>query len=106
MRLDHKFWEFAEKQEDFISAFDTWISYWEGCVLCHCDHGCNQFILENAAKMAAILRARNSYSYLMDELNDMAKRDESEFRTELWKENYRKASERNNAERAKNETKS
>lgn len=88
MRLDHKFWEFAEKQEDFISQFHVWMDYWEGCVMCACDHGCNQFLLENAAKMVAILRAANSYTAQQDELSALAKKDESEFRTELWKRLY------------------
>lgn len=91
MRLDHKFWKFAEKQPDFISHFHTWMDYWEGCVLCACDHGCNQFLLANAAKAAALLRARGNAESL-DELNQLAMKDEGEFSTELWKRSFDRAS--------------
>lgn len=104
MRLDHEYWHFARKQPDFQGEFLTWISYWEGCVLCHCDHGCNQFVLENAAKAAALLRTRG-ISEDMDWLNELAQKDEAEFRTDLWKENYRKADERRATIKANNETK-
>lgn len=88
MRLDHKYWEFARKQPDFKGEFEDWIEYWEGCVLCGCDHGCNQFVLENAAKASALIKAARTE--FPDILNELAMRDEREFRTELWKASYNK----------------
>jgi len=87
MRLDHKFWEFAEKQDDYRGAFRTWIDYWEGCCLCACDHGCNQFLQENAAKAAALLSAASTTDTTMTTLDAMARKDEKEFLVELWKRN-------------------
>lgn len=46
------YWTQMETQPNF----DVWLGFYEGCVLCGCDHGCNQWIAENHAKISLAFR--------------------------------------------------
>ena len=51
--MNTDYWKSTEVQPDI----DTWLGFWEGCVHCACDHGCNQWIEEQNARAALIMRA-------------------------------------------------
>ena len=51
--MNTDYWKSTEVQPDI----DTWLDFWNGCVHCACDHGCNQWIDEQSARAALIMRA-------------------------------------------------
>ncbi len=46
------YWEKQKTQKDF----ESWLSMYDGCVGCACDHGCNQWLVENQTKAALMFR--------------------------------------------------
>ena len=45
-------WKATETQKDFQS----WLSFYEGCLMCACDHGCNQWVKEQTQRAALLFR--------------------------------------------------
>ena len=43
--------------EETHPTIDEWLDHYEGRVSCACDHGCNQYDLDAAAKISLITRA-------------------------------------------------
>lgn len=37
-------------------SFKEWQDFFEGCVGCHCDHGCNQWVAEQSSKVVLFMR--------------------------------------------------
>lgn len=44
------------KSQEVQPTFKEWQSFMEGCVMCQCDHGCNQWMLEQRSKIALFMR--------------------------------------------------
>lgn len=44
-------------REGFTTVLNAYLEWIEGNASCACDHGCNQAIAANGAKLAALLRA-------------------------------------------------
>lgn len=36
--------------------FKTWLGFYNGCVHCACDHGCNQWLVEQQARASILFR--------------------------------------------------
>jgi hypothetical protein len=47
------YWEAKNRQP----SYNDWLEEWHGSVLCACDHGCNQWLAENAGKAHELLLA-------------------------------------------------
>lgn len=64
--METDYWKSTEVQPDV----DTWLSHWEGCLTCACDHGCNQWVKEQSARAALVMRAMRlgSAKRLLDKL--------------------------------------
>lgn len=63
------YWKKTEVQPNV----DEWLSYWEGCLICACDHGCNQWVKEQGHRAALIMRAMRlgSKKSVLDKLVQM-----------------------------------
>lgn len=44
------------KQMETHDTFKEWKEFYDGCLMCGCDHGCNQWIVEQRAKIALFFR--------------------------------------------------
>ncbi len=51
--METDYWKRTEVQPDV----DRWLNFYEGCVHCSCDHGCNQWVFEQRARAALLMRA-------------------------------------------------
>jgi len=51
--MQTEYWKSTEVQPDI----DTWLGFWDGCVHCACDHGCNQWVMEQTARASLIMNA-------------------------------------------------
>ena len=47
------YWEDSKKQPDL----KTWLEFYHGCLICACDHGCNQWVAENAGKAYILIES-------------------------------------------------
>lgn len=45
-KVNTPYWKKMEVQP----SFKEWLEFWNGCVHCGCDHGCNQWIMEQNAR--------------------------------------------------------
>jgi hypothetical protein len=69
----------------------------EGCIMCACDHGCNQWLARNAVKMLAIMEQLETMSEDIDEaaaievLDRMAQRPAIEYGKDLYEKMKREA---------------
>jgi hypothetical protein len=48
--------DYWKKNETQLTIKD-WLNYWDGCVACACDHGCNQWLAKNHPKSSLIMDA-------------------------------------------------
>lgn len=58
------YWKESEVKPDF----KTWLDFYEGCIMCGCDHGCNQWIKEQEARNALAIRMLQLGSKNLDKL--------------------------------------
>lgn len=50
--MNTDYWKSLEIQP----SFENWKEFYEGCLMCGCDHGCNEWIFENRSKIAILFR--------------------------------------------------
>ena len=50
--MNSSYWEQMEVQE----SFKEWFEFYEGCITCACDHGCNQWLAEQVCRTALVMR--------------------------------------------------
>ncbi len=50
--MQSDYWKTKETAKDFKS----WLSEWEDCLVCACDHGCNQWVKEQGHRAALLFR--------------------------------------------------
>jgi hypothetical protein len=51
--MNTDYWEAKNRQP----SYNDWLVEWHGSILCACDHGCNQWLAENACKAHEIMLA-------------------------------------------------
>lgn len=77
------YWENSKKQPNF----KDWMDFLEGCLLCACDHGCNQWIAQNGGKMLRI--AKEAQSVLSSEkLDVIVQADTDLVNSQIWRERF------------------
>jgi hypothetical protein len=74
------YWEDSKRQP----SFKEWLAMWHGCVLCNCDHGCNQWIVENAPK-AYLLFEGLRQGQTAEFLDKIAQEHINVPHTQIWK---------------------
>ena len=50
--MNTDYWKTTETQKDFKS----WLEFYEGCLMCACDHGCSQWVKEQQHRAAILFR--------------------------------------------------
>lgn len=106
MKFDQKYIDsLKERSEElkkmgyngFTTITDAYLDWCEGHAHCGCDHGCNQFTIENAFKMAALARAAIA-GKSQDELDALALKDPNEVAREhiqsIWDAAQKRAEEK------------
>lgn len=75
------------KEQDKQPSLEKWLNFWYGCVLCNCDHGCNEWIVKNASKAHAIISGLLKNEQV-ENLDKLVQRDilevNSEFHKKVW----------------------
>lgn len=82
------------KKEGFLPAdniLDAYLSWIEGNALCACDHGCNQALAANAAKLAYITRVLMTEGYAKLTMDAMCLKNPSEYTHELHDQVWERA---------------
>jgi len=46
--------------DDSAKDFKSWQGEWDGCMMCACDHGCNQWLVKNQSKASLVMRVLSS----------------------------------------------
>jgi hypothetical protein len=76
----------SPSHKDVNTTYEGFKAEWEGCIMCACDHGCNQWLARNAAKMLAITEELRRYSndMPMSAADKLAQTPADEFGKRLW----------------------
>lgn len=86
------------QHKDSEETYASFKAELEGSYMCGCDHGCNQWIARNGAKILAIMEALEKGAP-KEELDGLAKKNAQEYGTEIYEQIKQKAF----ARRKKNE---
>ena len=73
-----------KKHNDVNEYYEEFLSEWEGCIVCGCDYGCNQWLIRNSAKMLFFVDELNNYTQKIDALNKLAKKPAQKYNSELY----------------------
>ena len=75
------YWEQQSKQP----SFKDWLDFWEGCIICSCDHGCNGWIVKNSGKAYSIIKALQE-GKSEDYLDGLAQKEDIDVGWQVWKD--------------------
>ena len=78
------YWEESHKQESFRDFLD----FWHGCILCSCDHGCNEWIVKNAGKAFLIMEKLVNQNY--PSCDEIIQKHSKDVTIGIWEENIEK----------------
>lgn len=94
----------SPSHEDTNETYREFKAEWEGCIFCACDHGCNQWLARNAAKILAfVTELEQGEKVSTAYLDDMAKKPAQEYGKELWQNRIKKVRAEMKARKDKNE---
>jgi hypothetical protein len=77
------YWESKNKKPNY----HAWLVEWHGCVICACDHGCNQWLAENAGKAFSLLEALDRKASA-EELDTIVQKHVSEVTGDIFKKAF------------------
>jgi hypothetical protein len=81
--VNSPYWKEMEAQP----SYREWREFFEGCIACSCDHGCNEWILEQSKKAMLFLRIMHKNSPTsLDKLARMSlqRADKIFYRVQRW----------------------
>lgn len=77
--MKSEYWDGQCKQPTFKDFLDCL----EGCIICRCDHGCNQWVIENSAKTLHLMKAQQE-GVSTEKLDEICQKHAKEFIDILW----------------------
>lgn len=83
--MNSPYWQQMEKQPDF----NAWKDFYDSCLMCGCDHGCNEWIKEQRTKISLILSilSNPNATTKLEKVTQMdpKKADQIWYRIQWWK---------------------